>query len=181
MLFRAEDEMIVDVDDAWTRTTGLRREDVVGRSRRALDIWNDDADSQRFAALMRAEGEVRDSRFSFNRRLEQEAFDVVLTDAVMPLLGGRELAAQLAERAGDSRRDDDRLLGPRERARRAAERRGTAARQAVHRRRALRRPGRRPRLGAYGGRLTRGRVPGRRLDRRFGARVAQTSLRPDNE
>ncbi|MBW8840056.1 MAG: PAS domain-containing protein, partial [Gemmatimonadetes bacterium] len=58
ILFRAGDELIIDVNEAWCRTTGYGREQVVGRSQRDLKFWKDPADSERLAALIREHGSV---------------------------------------------------------------------------------------------------------------------------
>jgi PAS domain S-box-containing protein len=68
VLFRAGDELIVDVNDAWCRTTGYSREEVVGRSQKDLGLWLDPADSDRLAALIREHGSVAAFEFGFRRR-----------------------------------------------------------------------------------------------------------------
>jgi PAS domain S-box-containing protein len=68
IIFRARDEMIVDVNDAWCRTTGYAREQVVGRDQRTLDIWRDPHDSARLAAHLAEYGSVDGFEFAFTRR-----------------------------------------------------------------------------------------------------------------
>jgi PAS domain S-box-containing protein len=67
VLFRADDEVIVDVNDAWCRTTGYSREEVVGRSQKELGLWEDPADSDRLAAIIREHGSVAAFEFGFHR------------------------------------------------------------------------------------------------------------------
>src|SRR5512140_1951295 len=67
-LFRAADEMIVDVNDAWCRTTGHSRDEVVGRSQKELGLWEDPADAERLAAIVREHGSVEAFEFGFHRR-----------------------------------------------------------------------------------------------------------------
>ncbi len=67
IIFRARDERIVDVNAAWTRTTGYPREQVVGRDQRTLDIWRDPEDSARLAAYLAEHGSVDGFEFAFTR------------------------------------------------------------------------------------------------------------------
>lgn len=116
ILFRADDELIIDVNEAWCATTGLRRDDVIGRSQRSLDIWRD-ADSARFAELMRSQGEVRDFRFSFKRRLPNggmmvghaslTAQPVTLDGTLFFLVAGRDMTAEVN---ADQQRQQSRRL-----------------------------------------------------------------------
>ncbi|HET7787927.1 MAG TPA: PAS domain S-box protein [Myxococcales bacterium] len=67
VLFRAGDELIVDVNEAWCRTTGYSRDEVVGRSQKELGLWEDPADSDRLAAIIREHGSVAAFEFGFHR------------------------------------------------------------------------------------------------------------------
>ncbi|HET9426403.1 MAG TPA: PAS domain S-box protein [Gemmatimonadaceae bacterium] len=69
ILFRARDEMIIDVNDLWCQIVGYRRDEVIGRTVRELRLWGDAADSVRMAEAIREHGSVRDFEFPFNRRL----------------------------------------------------------------------------------------------------------------
>ncbi|HEX7239033.1 MAG TPA: PAS domain S-box protein [Longimicrobiaceae bacterium] len=69
ILFRAGDEMVVDVNEVWTRITGLPREAVVGRSQRALGVWEDPRDLERLEQTLREHGSVSDVELGFVRRL----------------------------------------------------------------------------------------------------------------
>jgi PAS domain S-box-containing protein len=68
-LFRASDEVIVDVNDVWCQLTGYTRDEAIGRSQRDLDLWADPADSARFRDAMREHGAVRDFEIPFHRHL----------------------------------------------------------------------------------------------------------------
>jgi len=106
------------VNDAWCDTTGYRREEVIGRSQRDLNIWND-ADSQRFARQMREQGEVREFRFSFKRRLPSgrtatghaslSAQPIELNGTMYSLVSGRDLTAEVE--AESRRQQASRLEG----------------------------------------------------------------------
>ena len=69
ILYRADDELIVDVNDVWSRITGYRREEVLGRSQRELRIWADPEDSKRLARAIREHGAVQEFEVAFNRHL----------------------------------------------------------------------------------------------------------------
>jgi PAS domain S-box-containing protein len=69
ILFRASDQMIVDVNEIWCQIVGYRREEVIGRTVTGLHLWGDPADSVRMAEAIREHGSIRDFEFPFNRRL----------------------------------------------------------------------------------------------------------------
>ena len=117
ILFRAGDELIVDVNDVWCATTGYRRDDVIGRSQRTLRIWEDPRDSERFAAALRDTDVVRGFRFGFNRRepngrqsrgqAELTAQRIVLDGIEYVLVVGRDVTA---EAMADARQQQTRRL-----------------------------------------------------------------------
>jgi PAS domain S-box-containing protein len=52
---------IIDVNESWLRTTGLAREEVLGKTGRELGLWGNLADRDRIVALLEAKGRVRDA------------------------------------------------------------------------------------------------------------------------
>ncbi len=68
-LFRAGDELIVDVNEVWCELTGFTREKVVGRSQKELGIWADPADSARLAAAIREHGLVDSFEIALNHHV----------------------------------------------------------------------------------------------------------------
>ncbi|GLC25232.1 ATP-binding protein [Roseisolibacter agri] len=113
IIFRARDELIVDVNEAWTRTTGHAREDVVGRSQRTLSIWRDPSDSARLAQHMAERGSVDGFEFAFTRHLPDggtalgyavlTAQPVVLDGEVYVVGVGRDVTVERREREARER------------------------------------------------------------------------------
>ncbi len=69
VLFRAHDEMIIDVNEEWCRITGCLREEAIGRSQKDIGFWADSRDSVRVAQGIAEHGTVRDLEIAFHRRL----------------------------------------------------------------------------------------------------------------
>ena len=67
IIFRAADEYILDVNDAWCKVTGNARADAVGHSQRELGIWADPEDAARLGQAIAEHGSVRDFEIRFNR------------------------------------------------------------------------------------------------------------------
>ena len=117
ILFRADDELIVDVNDVWCAVTGYRREEVIGRSQKALKLWGDPADSARLAAAVREHGFVRDFEISFTRHEPDGSLSrgyavlsaqPIVADGVDYLLvSGRDVTAE--KRDAESRMHQQRL------------------------------------------------------------------------
>ena len=55
-----EDGKLVEVNDNWQKIFGYSREEVIGKSSLALNLFVDSADRQRVIALLREQGFVRD-------------------------------------------------------------------------------------------------------------------------
>lgn len=60
LVIDAETRKVVQVNDTFTRLSGLRAEDMVGRTTSELNLWRDPADRERFYQLLLADGRVRD-------------------------------------------------------------------------------------------------------------------------
>jgi PAS domain S-box-containing protein len=79
---------IVIVNDGFTRMTGFSKQEAVGRTAYELGIWQDAAERQRFAALLREHGELRNHPARLRARDGREISGVVsaatfLNDGVM--------------------------------------------------------------------------------------------------
>ena len=63
-----EDGRIVEVNDTWQKVFGYSREEVIGKSSLALDLFADSADRQRVIALLREQGFVRDFKVQIRQK-----------------------------------------------------------------------------------------------------------------
>ena len=56
----ADDQRLIEVNDAFSKVLGYEAQDVVGRPAHDLRLWADDAERQRFETELRRKGTVRD-------------------------------------------------------------------------------------------------------------------------
>ena len=62
---RLSDGLVVDVNEAFCRITGYRREEIVGKSSTGTDIWGKPQDREKFTALLEKEGRVENMEVTF--------------------------------------------------------------------------------------------------------------------
>ncbi|MFP5261267.1 MAG: PAS domain S-box protein [Blastocatellia bacterium] len=62
------DERIVAANEAFVRTSGYAREEVIGRTGAELNLWEDPADRDRLAGLLRQHKKIRDLEIRFRSR-----------------------------------------------------------------------------------------------------------------
>ncbi|GBD96452.1 MAG TPA: PAS domain S-box protein [Nitrospirae bacterium] len=60
-----EDGRFIDVNDAFLRITGYRREEVIGRTAKQLGIWAEPDERDKMAAIIREHGKIRDHEARF--------------------------------------------------------------------------------------------------------------------
>jgi PAS domain S-box-containing protein len=89
-LVRLRDGVMLDINEAYERLFGWRREEVVGRSTEELRIWVDAEERERFRALIAGQGRVTDF-LSRARRRNGEMFDSQLSSEVIEESGERIL------------------------------------------------------------------------------------------
>ena len=89
-LVRLRDGLMLDVNEAYERLYGWRREEVIGRSTEELRIWVDLEERERFRALIAEKGRVMDF-LSRARRRNGEIFDSQLSSEVIEESGERIL------------------------------------------------------------------------------------------
>ena len=65
---RLSDGLYVDVNDGFTELSGFTREEVIGNSSLAINIWNDPTDRDRLVAGLRALGHVNNLEAQFCRK-----------------------------------------------------------------------------------------------------------------
>ncbi|KAF0219874.1 MAG: PAS/PAC sensor signal transduction histidine [Geobacteraceae bacterium] len=67
-LTNLNDGRIIEVNEAFERLFGYRREEIIGRSTLDLDIWNNPADRDRLIGMLRDGREVREQEITFRDR-----------------------------------------------------------------------------------------------------------------
>ena len=68
VISRLEDGKIVEVNDSWHNVFGYSREEVIGKSSLALNLFADPAERQRAMALLREQGFVRDFELQIRQK-----------------------------------------------------------------------------------------------------------------
>jgi PAS domain S-box-containing protein len=69
VISRLEDGKIVEVNNSWHKVFGYSREEAIGKSSLALNLFADPADRQRAIALLREQGFVRDFELRIRQKL----------------------------------------------------------------------------------------------------------------
>jgi len=87
-LVRLRDGVVLDINEAYERVFGWRRDEVIGRSTVALRIWDDPAERERFRELIASKGRVVDFE-SKARRKNGEIFDSLLSSEAIEQEGER--------------------------------------------------------------------------------------------
>ena len=99
VIFRLSDERILDVNDAWLATTGLTRDEVIGRSQAEFAIWGE-SEQARFRNILERDGFVRDFEFSFYRSDRKRGWamlsaEIIEVEGELSVLAiGRDMTAQ---------------------------------------------------------------------------------------
>lgn len=65
---RLEDGCIVDVNEGFTAITGYRREEVIGKTARSINIWTDSADRTKLIAALQRYGSVKNMKVEFRAK-----------------------------------------------------------------------------------------------------------------
>jgi len=68
VIIALKDEICIDVNEAFLRTTGYRREEVIGRTAVELSIWEDMDQRARMFEMLRKKGSVRDLEVRFRMK-----------------------------------------------------------------------------------------------------------------
>ena len=63
-----DDGRFIDVNDAFLRITGYRREEVIGRTAKQLGIWVEPDERDKMAATIREQGKIRDHEARFRMK-----------------------------------------------------------------------------------------------------------------
>ena len=81
-LFRLEDEVFVDVNDAWLQTNGYSREEIVGAKQGTLHTWQDQEQNEQFKQALRTEGSVRGREVGLRSRQGREWIGLISAEKV---------------------------------------------------------------------------------------------------
>ena len=68
IISRLADGMILDVNEAFIRTTGYDRDDIIGRTTFDINLWADPRDRHKYVARLRTDGHVGDFDFRFKAK-----------------------------------------------------------------------------------------------------------------
>ncbi len=80
---REDDQIYVDVNQAFTRVTGYSREEAVGRTPRELNLYPNSAESRRLAeAFQMAQGKLRNFEFNFRRKSGQDGTGLLSSEFI---------------------------------------------------------------------------------------------------
>lgn len=97
---RLRDGMYLDVNEAFTRGTGYKREDVLGRTALELNIWASDFNRNSFIDQIRARGSVSDMEFKYRIRSGEvregtiSSVPIAIDDEVCVLSVARDVTEQ---------------------------------------------------------------------------------------
>jgi len=87
-LVRVADGVMLDINEAYERMFGWRRDEVIGRSTELLRVWAHPGERARFRELLAASGRVVDFE-SQARRRSGETFDSLLSSEIIEAQGER--------------------------------------------------------------------------------------------
>ena len=111
-----EDGFYVDVNDAFLRITGYRREEVVGRTSIELNIWADPGQRAKMVKMMREQGAVQNMEVKF--RMKSGDIRFMLWSAEVIDFGGEKCLIAVSrdftdhKKAEEERLDRERRKGP---------------------------------------------------------------------
>ena len=87
ILFRFADEVVVDVNAAWERATGVSRAEAVGRSERSLGIWVSTERRDEFVQHLAERGVVREFAVVFRRKGSEGVREAMISAERVELSG----------------------------------------------------------------------------------------------
>lgn len=111
LIVRMADEQVVAANDAFLRTFGYQRDEVVGRAVPALSLWDSDAARADMLGLLEQNGRIKDFEAGWRHR-SGERRDCVVSGEIVMLGGARHLSCVVTDVT--ERRAVDRLLHARE-------------------------------------------------------------------
>jgi len=88
IITRVKDEITVDINDSFTRTTGFTREETVGHTAAELKIWVKPEDRDRMLGILEKQGRVYNEEFNFLKKSGEMHTELLSVERVN--LGGEE-------------------------------------------------------------------------------------------
>jgi diguanylate cyclase (GGDEF)-like protein/PAS domain S-box-containing protein len=79
---RASTGVFIEVNEAFLRTTGLERSEVIGKTAREINIWVDPQDQQRVNEALQRNASFRDLEFCFRRKNGEKFWSMVSASTV---------------------------------------------------------------------------------------------------
>ena len=104
---RLQDGLMVDVNPAAERLFGYTRAELIGKTSLALGLFDDPADRERFAGLVREQGHVRD--YELRLRKGAEVRDVLVSADQIDIAGTSHLLSIIRDITAQKRAEQDRL------------------------------------------------------------------------
>ncbi|MGH2395523.1 MAG: ATP-binding protein [bacterium] len=104
---RLQDGLMVDVNPAAERLFGYTRAELIGKTSLALGLFDDPADRERFAGLVREQGHVRD--YELRLRKGAEVRDVLVSADQIDIAGTSHLLSIVRDITAQKRAEQDRL------------------------------------------------------------------------
>lgn len=74
LISRMADSMVLEVNDAFCRLSGLSREEVIGRTMPELDLWDRASDRDKYLEALRTKGCVNDMEAGFHNKAGEHRF-----------------------------------------------------------------------------------------------------------
>jgi PAS domain S-box-containing protein len=103
-----EDGFYIDVNDAFLRTTGYRRDEVLGRASNELGIWANPLDRTKMVKMLKQNGEVRNLELQF-RMKSGEIRQVLWSAELIDYMGEKCLIALTRDITHRKRMEEERL------------------------------------------------------------------------
>ena len=100
------DGVIVDINETWLRATGLAREEVVGRTGRALNLWTNIAERDGIVADVLARGQVRD--FETTLQMRGQTLPVLISAELVTLDDRRYILWEVRDISDTKRMEGER-------------------------------------------------------------------------
>ncbi len=107
VISRLEDGKIIEVNDSWHKIFGYSREEVIGKSSLALNLFVDSADRQRTIALLREQGFVRD--FEIQVRQKSDALRTAILSVELQESHGDQYLISVVQDITERKRSEEAL------------------------------------------------------------------------
>ena len=107
VLYRLRDLLLLDVNDAWAKATGISREEALGHSQTEFGIWADESQLQLLLQELSTKGVVRDFPFVFLDGQKRRRFGELSAEVIS--MGGEACALAIIRDVTDQMRLEQHL------------------------------------------------------------------------